>query len=117
MALRPETTAVMTPTYCKTIGLAANGRAFFSNALLRPALSAGTAIPALTLASGLSVVAQSAIGDPAPASGSSSTIVVIAFLGGVNKLMTGVIGVDVGRICAEARAERSGMDQRSSART
>ena len=35
--------------------------------------------------------------------GWSSTIVVIAFLGGANMLMTGVIGVYVGRIYAEVK--------------
>ena len=35
--------------------------------------------------------------------GWSSTIVVIAFLGGANMLMTGVIGVYVGRIHAEVK--------------
>ena len=40
---------------------------------------------------------------PEPRAGLESTIVIIAALGGANMLMTGVIGLYVGRIYAEAK--------------
>ena len=53
---------------------------------------------------GLSVIGRSAFGDPSLERGWSSTIVVIAALGGANMLMPGVVGLYVGRIYAEAKA-------------
>jgi polyisoprenyl-phosphate glycosyltransferase len=51
----------------------------------------------------LSVIGRWALSDPTLERGWSSTIVVIAALGGANMLMTGVIGLYVGRIYAEAK--------------
>ncbi len=87
----------------KMIGLAASGVVSFSDAPLRLALWAGAGISVLALLYGLVVIAQWALGDPSLMRGWSSTIVVIAFLGGANMLMTGVIGVYVGRIYAEVK--------------
>jgi polyisoprenyl-phosphate glycosyltransferase len=52
---------------------------------------------------GLSVIGRWALSDPSLERGWSSTIAVIAALGGANMLMTGVIGLYVGRIYAEAK--------------
>ena len=49
------------------------------------------------------MIGRWAFGDPSLARGWSSTIVVIAGLGGANMLMTGVIGLYVGRIHAEVK--------------
>jgi dolichol-phosphate mannosyltransferase len=87
----------------KMIGLAANGVISFSDAPLRVALWAGGAVSALAFVYGLSVIGRWAFGDPSLEPGWSSTIVVIAALGGANMLMTGVIGLYVGRIYAEPK--------------
>ena len=87
----------------KMIGLAANGIISFSDAPLRLALWAGAAVSALAFVYGLSVIGRWAFSDPSLERGWSSTIVIIAALGGANMLMTGVIGLYVGRIYAEAK--------------
>ncbi len=87
----------------KMIALAMNGVVSFSDAPLRVALWAGGGVSALAFVYGLSVVGRWAFGDPSLERGWSSTIVIIAALGGANMLMTGVIGLYVGRIYAEAK--------------
>jgi dolichol-phosphate mannosyltransferase len=87
----------------KMIGLAANGIISFSDAPLRLSLWAGSAVSALAFIYGLSVIGRWALSDPTLERGWSSTIVIIAALGGANMLMTGVIGLYVGRIYAEAK--------------
>jgi dolichol-phosphate mannosyltransferase len=49
------------------------------------------------------VIGRWALSDPSLERGWSSTIVIIAALGGANMMMTGVIGLYVGRIYAEAK--------------
>jgi polyisoprenyl-phosphate glycosyltransferase len=90
-------------SFSKMIGLAANGVISFSDAPLRLALWAGAAVSALAFVYGLSVIGRWALSDPSLERGWSSTIVIIAALGGANMLMTGVIGLYVGRIYAEAK--------------
>jgi polyisoprenyl-phosphate glycosyltransferase len=85
------------------LSLAANGIISFSDAPLRLALWAGAAVSALAFLYGLSVIGRWAVGDPSLERGWSSMIVIIAALGGANMLMTGVIGLYVGRIYAEAK--------------
>ncbi len=87
----------------KMIGLAANGVISFSDAPLRLALWAGAAVSALAFVYGLSVIVRWALSDPSLERGWSSTIVIIAALGGANMLMTGVVGLYVGRIYSEAK--------------
>jgi glycosyltransferase involved in cell wall biosynthesis len=87
----------------KMIGLAASGLISFSDAPLRFALWAGAGVSALALVYGLTVIGRWAFGDPSLERGWSSTIVVIAGLGGANMLMTGVIGLYVGRIHTEVK--------------
>jgi glycosyltransferase involved in cell wall biosynthesis len=87
----------------KMIRLAANGILSFSDAPLRLALWAGAAVSGLAFIYGLSVIGRWALSDPSLERGWSSTIVIIAALGGANMLMTGIIGLYVGRIYAEAK--------------
>jgi glycosyltransferase involved in cell wall biosynthesis len=87
----------------KMIALAASGLISFSDAPLRLALWAGAAVSALALAYGVSVIGRWAFGDSSLERGWSSTIVVIAGLGGANMLMTGLIGLYVARIHAEVK--------------
>jgi polyisoprenyl-phosphate glycosyltransferase len=87
----------------KMFALALSGLVSFSDAPLRLALWCGAGVSALALLYGLVVIGQWAFGDPSLERGWSSTIVVIAFLGGANMLMTGVIGLYVGRIHAEVK--------------
>jgi polyisoprenyl-phosphate glycosyltransferase len=87
----------------KMTRLAANGIISFSDAPLRLALWAGAAVSALAFVYGLSVIGRWALSDPSLERGWSSTIVIIAALGGANMLMTGVIGLYVGRIYAESK--------------
>jgi dolichol-phosphate mannosyltransferase len=84
------------------IRLAANGVVSFSDAPLRVALWAGLAISTLAIFYGIWVIALWAM-HANLAQGWSSIIVVVTFLGGANMLMTGVMGVYVGRIYAEVK--------------
>ncbi|MGH6798212.1 MAG: glycosyltransferase, partial [Roseiarcus sp.] len=80
----------------KMIALAASGLMAFSDAPLRLALWMGALISGLAFLFGLVVIGRWALGDPSLERGWSSTIIVIAALGGANMLMTGVIGLYVG---------------------
>jgi dolichol-phosphate mannosyltransferase len=86
----------------KMIRLAANGVVSFSDAPLRLALWAGLAVSTLAILYGLWAIGMwFARADLAR--GWSSIIVVVTFLGGANMLMTGIMGVYVGRIYAEVK--------------
>ena len=82
---------------------AANGILSFCDGPLRLSLWAGGAVSALAFLYGLSVIGRWAFSDPSLERGWSSTIVIIAALGGANMLMTGVDQLYVGRIYAEAK--------------
>jgi polyisoprenyl-phosphate glycosyltransferase len=99
----PRAAGVSKYSLPKMVGLAANGLISFSDAPLRLALWAGATVSALAFVYGLSVIGRWMSGDLSLERGWSSTIVVIAALGGANMLMTGVIGLYVGRIYAEAK--------------
>ena len=86
----------------KMLRLAANGVVSFSDAPLRLALWAGVLISGSALLYGL-VIAIMALAGAAFARGWSSTIVIVAFLGGANMLMTGLLGLYVGRIYSEVK--------------
>ena len=86
----------------KMLRLAASGLVSFSDAPLRAALWAGVAVCGVAIVYALSVVAMW-LGGVNLARGWSSTIVVMTFLGGANMLMTGVLGVYVGRIYSEVK--------------
>jgi len=86
----------------KMLKLAASGLVAFSDAPLRAALWLGLAVCGVAAAYALWVVAMW-LGGASFARGWSSLVVIITFLGGANLLMTGVLGVYVGRIHAEAK--------------
>jgi len=86
----------------KMARLAVDGVVSFSDAPLRVALWAGLATSSLAILYGVWVIAMWAM-NANLARGWSSIIVLVAFLGGANMLMTGVMGVYVGRIYAEVK--------------
>ena len=86
----------------KMVRLAANGLISFSDAPLRLALWAGTLICASATLYAISVaILWAASADLTR--GWSSLIVLISFLGGANMLLTGILGVYIGRIHAEVK--------------
>ncbi len=87
----------------KMIALAFNGIVGFSDAPLRLALWIGTAVSACAMLYGVYVVGLWLSHDPSLVPGWSSTIVIVALLSGVNMLMTGLMGLYVGRIYNEVK--------------
>ena len=86
----------------KMIRLAANGALSFSDAPLRLAIWMGLCVSGLALLYGLTVIGRWLAHDDLVA-GWSSTVVIVSFLCGVNMLMTGIVGLYVGRIHAEVK--------------
>ena len=100
---RPERAAGETKyPFVKMLRLAINGVVGFSDTPLRAALWAGVGVSALALTYGFYVIAMS-LAHSQLVSGWSSTIVIISFLCGVNMLMTGIVGLYVGRIYNEVK--------------
>ena len=87
----------------KMIRLALNGVISFSDAPLRLALWVGMAVSILAMGYGCWVLAMWAI-SATLAPGWTSTIIVTAFLCGANMMMTGIMGLYVGRIHTEVKA-------------
>jgi glycosyltransferase involved in cell wall biosynthesis len=86
----------------KMARLAVNGLVSFSDAPLRLALWMGMGVSIMAMLYGAWVMVMwAAHADLVP--GWSSIIVVVAFLGGVNMMMTGIMGLYVGRIHAEVK--------------
>jgi polyisoprenyl-phosphate glycosyltransferase len=86
----------------KMLRLAVNALISFSEAPLRLALWTGMGVSVLAMVYGLYVVGLW-FSDANLVPGWSSTIVVTAFLCGVNMLMTGIMGLYVGRIYSEVK--------------
>ena len=86
----------------KMARLAASGVVSFSDAPLRLALWTGLTISSLAILYGLWVIAMWALNADFER-GWSSIVVLVTFIGGANMLMTGVLGVYVGRIHAEVK--------------
>ena len=86
----------------KMLKLATSGLVSFSDAPLRAALFIGLAVCGVAVAYAAFVVGMWFAGANL-ARGWSSLIVVITFLGGANMMMTGVLGVYIGRIHAEVK--------------
>lgn len=86
----------------KMAGLALNGIVGFSDAPLRLALWTGATVSLLAMCYGLYVIAIW-LRHASLVPGWSSTIVITAFLSGMNMLMTGMLGVYVGRIHNEVK--------------
>lgn len=101
---RPERAAGATKyDFGKMIRLALDGILGFSDAPLKMILWTGLTVSAFAMAYGFYVIAlRLSRGDIT--AGWASTIVAIAFLSGINMIMTGVIGLYVGRIHREVKA-------------
>jgi dolichol-phosphate mannosyltransferase len=100
----------------KMVRLAVNGVVSFSDAPLRLAIWLGLAVSGFALAYGIYAVARYLTHDVV--AGWTSTIVIVSFLCGINMLMTGIVGLYVGRIHAEVKrrplyvvAQRVGFDR------
>jgi dolichol-phosphate mannosyltransferase len=88
--------------FWKMLKLAVSGALSFSEAPLRLAIWCGLAVSALAMLYGIYVMAAWLANDDF-VKGWSSTIVIISFLCGLNMLMTGIIGLYIGRIHAEVK--------------
>ena len=88
--------------FWKMIYLALNGVLSFSDAPLRLAIWLGLAVSALAVLYGSYVIGAWFVRSDL-VTGWSSTIVVISLLCGVNMLMTGIMGLYIGRIHAEVK--------------
>jgi glycosyltransferase involved in cell wall biosynthesis len=89
-------------SWSKMVRLAVNGVISFSDAPLRLALWLGTAVSLGAVGYGAYVI-WLAFHDAALVSGWASTIVLLSLLSGVNLLMTGIVGLYVGRIHSEVK--------------
>jgi len=87
----------------KMVKLAVSGVVSFSDAPLKLALWMGFAVSAAALLYGLYVAVSALAGGHGLVAGWASTMVVIAFLSGLNMMLTGVVGLYVGRIHAEVK--------------
>lgn len=85
----------------KMLRLAVNGLIGFSDAPLKLAIWLGLAVSALALFLGLYAIERYLTNQVI--TGWTSTIVIVSFLCGINLLMTGVVGLYVGRIHAEVK--------------
>ena len=86
----------------KMVRLAVNGALSFSDAPLRLAIWIGLAVSACAVFYGF-YVAGLWFMNSRLVEGWSSTIIVISFLCGINMLMTGIMGLYIGRIHAEVK--------------
>jgi dolichol-phosphate mannosyltransferase len=87
----------------KMTRLALDGIFGFSDAPLRMVLWIGISVSAIAMLYGLYAIVQKLWRDHL-AAGWASTIVIIAFLSGINMVMTGVVGLYVGRIHREVKS-------------
>ena len=87
----------------KMVRLALNAALGFSDAPLRLAIWCGLTVSGLALLYGGWVMLLWLTNDPHLIAGWSSTIVVVSLLCGMNMLMTGIVGLYVGRIHAEVK--------------
>jgi dolichol-phosphate mannosyltransferase len=86
----------------KMVGLALHGVIGFSDVPLRMALWAGFGVSTVAGLLSLYIVVL-ALYDHNLVPGWASTMVVVSFLSGINLFMTGIVGLYVGRIHAEAK--------------
>lgn len=87
----------------KMARLAMNAALGFSDAPLRLAIWCGLVVSALALLYGGWVLALWMTSDPHLVAGWSSTIVIVSLLCGMNMLLTGIVGLYVGRIHTEVK--------------
>jgi glycosyltransferase involved in cell wall biosynthesis len=108
----------------KMLRLAANGVVAFSDAPLRLAIWAGFAVSAFAGLYAAYVAMHWLFGDKSLVAGWASTIIIVSFLSGINMIMTGIMGLYVGRIYAEVKrrplyvvTEKTGFDQAAQPKT
>jgi dolichol-phosphate mannosyltransferase len=108
----------------KMLRLAANGVVGFSDAPLRLAIWGGFAVSAFAALYALYVGIHWLAGDKSLVAGWASTIIIVSFLFGINMIMTGIMGLYVGRIYAEVKrrplyivSEKIGFDRAAIARS
>jgi len=87
----------------KMVRLALNAALSFSDAPLRLAIWCGLVVSSLALLYGGWVLALWMSNDSHLVAGWSSTVVIVSLLCGMNMLMTGIVGLYVGRIHAEVK--------------
>jgi dolichol-phosphate mannosyltransferase len=102
----------------KMVRLAVNGVIGFSDAPLRLAIWGGFAVSAFAVLYGMSVLIRWLAGAKGLVVGWASIIIVVSFLSGINMIMTGIMGLYVGRIHGEVKrrplyvlSEKSGFDR------
>jgi glycosyltransferase involved in cell wall biosynthesis len=88
--------------FFKMLRLAVNGVVSFSDAPLKLAIWTGAAVSMLAVLYGLYAIATGLFTDHA-VRGWTSTVVIVSFLCGVNMLLTGMVGLYVGRIYSEVK--------------
>jgi dolichol-phosphate mannosyltransferase len=89
--------------FAKLLQLGLNGVISFSNAPLELALRIGLVVSALSLATGVAAIVIKIVGlFPIP--GTATIVVLIAFLGGMQLLILGILGTYLGRIYDEVKA-------------
>jgi len=106
----------------KMLRLAANGVIGFSDAPLRLAIWGGFAVSAFAAIYAMYVGVEWLAGDRSLVAGWASTIIIVSFLSGINMIMTGIMGLYVGRIYAEVKrrplyvvSEKTGFDRAAAA--
>jgi len=87
----------------KMLRLAASGILGFSDAPLKLAIWMGLAVSACALLYGIYVIGLWLLGAGHLVTGWTSTVVIISLLCGANMLMTGIIGLYIGRINSEVK--------------
>jgi dolichol-phosphate mannosyltransferase len=87
----------------KMLRLAVNGVIGFSDAPLRGAIWLGFAVTAFAALYTATVIVRWLADDPHLVVGWASTIIVVSFLSGMNMVMTGLMGLYVGRIYNEVK--------------
>lgn len=103
--------------FWKMLRLAVSGVVSFSDAPLKAAIWAGCAVSAFAAVYGIYAIFTGLFSDHA-VRGWTSTIVIVSFLCGINMLLTGMVGLYVGRIHAEVKrrplyvvSKRAGFDR------
>lgn len=87
----------------KMLRLAVNGVIGFSDAPLRLAIWGGFAVSGFAVLYGAYILIDWLTGDPNLVVGWASTVVIVSLLSGINMIMTGIIGLYIGRIHAEVK--------------
>lgn len=102
----------------KMMRLAANGVIGFSDAPLRLAIWCGFIVSAFAACYAMYVGIHWIAGDRSLVAGWASTIIIVSFLSGINMILTGIMGLYVGRIHGEVKrrplyvvSEKTGFDR------